>query len=184
MTPHLLFVCIGNRVRSVFAEFFMMDMFGKSGLEIAVSSAGFLPQRLKDQLAKGNIPSPEPFYNRPMSELTMTALREKGIHIPEGWRSRELSPEMIKNANLLITALGMQKDELLSRYEDQRDKIFSIRDLLKTEDYLFFEDFAKVPMNANFWQYSEEDPEYVAKVLRTWEQTLIKAIPTIIEQLK
>jgi protein-tyrosine-phosphatase len=184
MTPHILFVCIGNRVRSVFAEFFMMDMFGKSGLEIAVSSAGFFPQKLKDQLSKGNIPSPEPFYNRPMSELTMKALREKGIRTPEGWRSKELSPEMIKNANLLITALGMQKDELARRYEDERDKIFSIKELMKTEDYLFFEDFTKVPMNASFWQYSEEDPEYVAKVLRTWEQSLIKAIPVIIEQLK
>ena len=184
MTPHIHFVCNGNRVRSVFAEFFMMDMFGKSGLEIAVSSAGFVPQRLKDQLSRGNIPSPEPFYNRPMSELTMSALRQKGIRIPQGWRSKELSLEMVKKANLVITALGMQKDELVSLYEDQHDKIFSIRDLLKTEDYLFFEDFAKVPMNANFWQYSEEDPEYVAKVLRTWEQTLIKTIPTIIEQLK
>jgi protein-tyrosine-phosphatase len=181
--PEVLFVCVGNRVRSTFAELFLDDIFRKRGVGISVSSAGFLPQRLKDHLAENNIPSPEPFYNRPMSEVTMTALREKGIHIPRGWRSKELSFEMIKKANLLITALGMQKDELCSLYEDRRDKIFSIRELLKTESYLFFEDFTKVPLNASFWQYCEEDPEYVAKVLQTWEQTLVEAIPNIIERL-
>jgi protein-tyrosine-phosphatase len=181
--PELSFVCVGNRVRSTFAELFLTDMFRKQGVDISVSSAGFLPRRLKDYLAENNIPSPEPFYNRPMSEVTRTALHEKGIHIPGGWRSKELSVEMIKKANLLITALGMQKDELSSLYKDERDKIFSIREMLKTEDYLFFEDFTKVPLNADFWQYCEEDPEYVTKVLRTWEQTLVKAIPGIIDRL-
>jgi protein-tyrosine-phosphatase len=183
MKPHILFVCVGNRVRSVFAEFFLMDFFGKRDLKIAVSSAGFLPQKLKDHLAENRIASPEPFYNRPMSEVTMDVLRDKGIHIPEGWRSKELNLEMINTANLLITALGMQKDELSDRYENMRHKIFSIRELLKTEDYLFFEDFTKVPLNANFWQYCEEDPEYVTKVLRTWEETISEALPNIIKQL-
>ena len=160
-----------------------MDLFGKRGLKIAVSSAGFLPQKLKDHLAENRIASPEPFYNRPMSEVTIDVLRDKGIHTPERWRSKELSPEMINKANLLITALGMQKDELSDRYEDMRHKIFSIRELLKTEDYLFFEDFTKVPLNANFWQYCEEDPEYVTKVLRTWEETISEALPNIIKQL-
>ena len=183
VTPEVLFVCVGNRVRSTFAELYLTDRFGKKGIDIRVSSAGFFPRGLKDRLNQNRIPSPEPFYNRPMSEVTKTALREKGIRAPEGWRSKKLSPEMVKKANLLITALGMQKEELVSRYEDQREKIFSIRELLKTEDYLFFEDFTKVPMDDNFWQYCEEDPEYVAKVIRTWEQTLIKAIPNIIKQL-
>jgi protein-tyrosine-phosphatase len=179
----VLFVCVGNRVRSAFAELFLAEMLGKKGIDISVSSAGFFPQQLKDLLSQNHIQSPEPFYNRPMSEVTMTALREKGIRVPEGWRSKELSPAMVKKANLLITALGMQKDELASRYEDECAKIFSIRELLKTEDYLFFEDFTKVPMDASFWQYCEEDPEYVAKIIRTWEQTLLKAVPMIIKQL-
>jgi protein-tyrosine-phosphatase len=183
VTPEVLFVCVGNRVRSTFAELFLADMFCKKGVDISVSSAGFVPQMLMDQLTEANIRFPQPFYNRPMSEVTMTALVEKGIRVREGWRSKELSLEMIKKANLLITALGMQKDELSSLYEDDRNKIFSIRELSKTEDYLFFEDFTKVPMNANFWQYCEEDPVYVAKILRTWEQTLIQAIPNIIKQL-
>jgi len=184
VTPEVLFVCVGNRVRSVFAELYLSDMFGKKGIDIRVSSAGFFPQGLKDLLNRNHIPSPEPFYSRPMSEVTMTALRQKGIRVPEGWRSKELSPAIVKKANLLVTALGMQKNELASRYEDECAKIFSIRELLKTEDYLFFEDFTKVPMDASFWQYCEEDPEYVATVIRTWEQTLIKAIPNIIKQLQ
>ena len=182
MAPEVLFVCVGNRVRSIFAELFLADMFGKNGIDISVSSAGFFPQGLKDLLNKNQIPSPEPFYNRPMSEVTKTALHEKGIGVPAGWRSKELNPEMVKKADLLITALGMQKDELASRYQEARDKIFSIRELLKTEDYLFFEDFTKVPMDASFWQYCEEDLEYVTRIIRTWVQTLIQAVPIIIKQ--
>jgi protein-tyrosine-phosphatase len=183
VAPEVLFVCVGNRVRSVFAEFYMRKMLCESGSQIVVSSAGFMPKQLKDLLTENNIPFPEPFYNRPMAAVTKTFLQEKGFSIPEGWRSKELSPEMIKNTNLLITALGMQKDELSGLYEGESHKIFSVRELLKTEDYLFFEDFTKVPMSANFWQYCEEDPQYVTKVLRTWEQTLVAVIPNIIEQL-
>jgi protein-tyrosine-phosphatase len=183
VAPEVLFVCVGNRVRSVFAEFYMRETLSQSGSQIVVSSAGFMPRQLRDLLTENNIPFPEPFYDRHMSAVTKAFLQEKGFRIPEGWRSKELSPEMIRNANLLITALGMQKDELSDLYEDERHKIFSARELLKTEDYLFFEDFTKVPMSANFWQYCEEDPQYVTKVLRTWEQTLVAVIPNIIEQL-
>lgn len=183
MTSNVVFVCVGNRVRSVFGEFFLIDMFSKKGEDIAVSSAGFVPQILKDQLAEVNIRFPEPFYNRPMSELTMTALLEKRISVPEGWRSKELSLEMIKEADLIITALAAQKEDISSLYKEARNKVFTIRDLSKRDDYLFFEDFSAVPLNDNYWHYVEEDPEYVSKTLRAWEETLIRAIPNIIKQL-
>ena len=183
MPSHVVFVCVGNRVRSVFAEFFLGDTFCKRGEDIAVSSAGFIPQTLKDQLTQLNIRFPEPFYNRPMSELTMTALLEKGIGVPEGWRSKELSLEMIREADLIITALPAQKEDISGLYREARNKTFTIRDLSKRDDYLFFEDFSAIPFNDNFWHYCEEDPEYVSKTLRTWEETLTRAIPNIIEQL-
>jgi len=161
----------------------LVDTFCKRGEDIAVSSAGFVPQTLKDQLAEVNIRFPEPFYNRPMSELTMTALVEKGISVPEGWRSKELSLEMIKEADLIITALPAQKEDISTLYREARNKIFTIRYLSKMDDYLFFEDFSTVPLNDNYWHYCEEDPEYVSKTLRAWEETLIRAIPNIIKQL-
>ena len=183
MSSYVVFVCVGNRVRSVFAEFFLGDTFCKRGEDIAVSSAGFIPQTLKDQLTQLNIRFPEPFYNRPMSELTMTALLEKGIGVPEGWRSKELSLEMIEEADLIITALPAQKEDISGLYREARNKIFNIRELSERDDYLFFEDLSVIPFNDNFWDYCEENPEYVSKILRAWEETLTRAIPNIIKKL-
>ena len=183
MPPHVTFVCIGNRVRSTFAEFYLADRFSKRAEKPAVSAAGFIPQAFKDQLAEARIPIPKPFFERPMSEQTRAALDEKGIRVPDGWRSKELTPEMIEETDLLVTALGVQKEELSNIYKDARDKIFSISDLSEREDYLFFEDFSVPILDENYWHYVEEDPEYVSEILRVWEETLIKAIPNILRQL-
>lgn len=183
MSSHVVFVCVGNRIRSVFAEFFVRDMFDNRYDDIALSSAGFVPQALKDRLAALNIQSPEPFYNRAMSELTMKALLEKGIGVPEGWRSKELNLAMIKEADLIITALPAQKEDISGLYRESRNKIFTIRELSERDEYLFFEDLSVIPFNDTFWDYCEEDPEYVSKIHRSWEETLTKAIPSIIKKL-
>jgi len=183
MTPHLLFVCVANRVRSVFAEFYLRDRFLKRGEDIIVSSAGFVPQALKDRLAEHNISSPDPFYDRPMSELTMAALLKKGIHVPEGWRSKELTIEMIEEADLIITALPAQKEDLSSLCQEISHRIFTIRDMSGSDEGLFSEDFSVLTFDKNFWYQVEEDPEYVSRTLREWEEILIETIPHIKEQL-
>jgi protein-tyrosine-phosphatase len=134
-------------------------------------------------LAEARIPMPEPFFERPMSELTRSALVKKEIPVPEGWRSRELTLEVMEETDLLVTALGVQKEELSKIYKNAREKIFSIRDLAEREDYLLFEDFSAPVLDENYWHYVEEDPEFVSEILRVWEETLIKAIPNILRQL-
>jgi len=173
-----------NRVRSTFAELFLNDQYHQQGADIIVSSAGYIPRLLRNRLTEAKIPFPSPLYGRSMSEVTNRFLVEKGIRVPAGWRSKELNLEMINKANLVVTALQIQKNDLCSRYEDERHKIFSIRELSQTKQYLFFEDFSKVPLDADFWHHCEEDPEYVGRVLETWEQTLNTALPYLIKQLR
>jgi protein-tyrosine-phosphatase len=184
MAGHVVFVCVANRVRSPFAEFFFTDTMGKSGEDITASSVGYVPQILKDKLAGLNVNIPEPFFNRPMSELTRAALLEKGVSVPNGWRSKELSFETIKEADLIFTAIAMQKEALSSHYTEFRNKIFTISDLSEKNDYPFLEDFSILPLNDNFWHYCEENPEYVSKTLKTWEEILIRALPNIIEKAR
>jgi protein-tyrosine-phosphatase len=183
MTPHVVFVCVANRVRSVFAEFYLRDMFLKSGDDIIVSSGGFVPQALKNRLAEYNILSPDPFYDRPMAELTMAALLKKGIHVPEGWRSKELTIAMIEEADLIITALPAQKEDLSSLCQEISHRIFTIREMSRSDEGLFSEDFSVLTFNENFWHQVEEEPEYVSRMLREWEEILIETIPHIKKQL-
>jgi protein-tyrosine-phosphatase len=183
MSPHVTFVCVRNRVRSIFAEFYLGDVFRKGGDGATVSSAGFVPQVLKDQLAEARIPFPEPLFNAAMSRLTREFLLEKGIRVPEGWRSKELSAEMVAKADLIITALGAQKEELCDLYKEACPKIFSIREMSEKKGYLFSEDFSALPLDQDYWYYAEEDPGYVSKTLQEWEETLIMAIPNITKSL-
>ena len=90
---------------------------------------------------------------------------------------------MIEGADLIVTALGLQKEELFSLYNGARHKIFSIREMSEKEGYLYFEDFSAFPLNQKYWFHVEEDPEYVSRTLREWEETLIRAIPNIIRRL-
>jgi len=183
---HLIFVCISNRVRSTFSEFlFTKMMHEKNGRlvdQLEVSSAGFIPQKLRDQLAKMHVSFPKPFYNRPMAETTRAALLKKGFAVSEEWRSKELSPEMVKEADLIITALPEQKEELISLFPKAQAEIFTMREMSKWNGYLFFEDFKIVPMDDTFWDYVEGNPDYVSKVISLTEETLIRAFPNILKQ--
>ncbi len=181
--PHVTFVCVRNRVRSIFAEFYLGDFFGKRGRKATVSSAGFVPRVLKDQLAGAGIPFPVPLFNAPVSRLTREFLLEKGIRVPQDWRSKALSAEMVDRATLIITALGPQKDELCALYKEASAKIVSIRELSEKQGYLVSEDFSALPLDQNYWYYAEEEPGYVSRVLREWEKTLVSAIPNITVRL-
>jgi len=181
--PHVTFVCVRNRVRSTFAKFYLEDFLRKRGEKATVSSAGFVPQVLKDQLAGAGIPFPVPLFNAPMSRLTREFLLEKGIRVPQDWRSKALNAEMVDRAILIITALGPQKDELCDLYKQASAKIVSIRELSENQGYLVSEDFSALPLDQNYWYYAEEEPGYVSRVLREWEKTLGSAIPNITARL-
>jgi protein-tyrosine-phosphatase len=181
--PHVTFVCVRNRVRSTFAKFYLEEFFRKRGEKATVSSAGFVPQVLKDQLAGAGIPFPVPLFDAPMSRLTREFLLEKGIRVPQDWRSKALNAEMVDRATLVITALGPQKDELCDLYKEASAKIVSIRELSEKQGYLVSEDFSALPLDQNYWYYAEEEPKYVSRVLREWEKTLVSAIPNLTKRL-
>jgi len=185
--PHLIFVCIRNRVRSPFSEFLFARMLAERGAglmnEVRVSSAGFIPQKFRDRLAGAHVSFPDPFYNRPMAETTRASLLQRGIVVSAEWRSKELGPEMVKDADLMITALPEQKEELINLFPAARSKIFTTREVSKRDGYLVFEDSTGVPLNDSYWDYVEENPHFVSKVLSEMEVALVRAFPDILKQL-
>lgn len=183
----IIFVCISNRVRSVFAEFLFRKMLGERDKrlrdEISVSSAGFIPQKMRNLFAELNIQFPVPFYNRPMSEITWSTLVGKGIKVPDQWRSKELTPEMLKESDLIITALPIQKEGLTQLFPEIGSKIFTLREISNWNDYLTLDDVSGVPLDNTFWYYVEENPKYVSKVHSEVEEILVRGFPNILEKL-
>jgi protein-tyrosine-phosphatase len=150
---------------------------------VNVSSAGFIPQKLKDHLARVPVKFPDPFYNRPMAEMTRAVLLKKGIDIPEEWRSKELTSAMVGAADLVITALPEQKEELISLFPKTQAKIFTIKEMARWDGNLLSEDFTVPPMDDTFWDYVDGDPEYVSKMIALTEEMLLRAYPDILKHL-
>ncbi len=184
----VIFVCISNRVRSVFAEFLFKKMVVEKDQrlmnEIGISSAGFIPQKMRNLFKELNILFPNPFYNRPMSEITRSALIEKGIEIPDKWRSKELTSEMVKESDLIITALPYQKEALSQLFPEVGSRFFTLREISQWKGHLTLDDVTGVPLDNTFWHYVEENPIYVSKVLWEVEEILIRAFPNILRKLR
>ncbi len=184
---NLLFVCVRNRVRSPFAEFLFRKMLQErtngSQLQIKVSSAGFHPVELRELLVTKSVEQPEPFYGVSMSEPTLKELGKRGISPPEGWTSRELGPDDVRNATLIIVALIQQKQELLALYPDALGKVFTAREITGQEKPFTHEIFSLLPFDDTFWWFCEENPDYAGKVLSEMEETLVGGFNTILHYL-
>lgn len=183
----VVFVCVSNRGRSVFAEFFFRKIISErdEGLlnRDKVLSAGFVPQAIRDHVAELRIGFPEPFYNRPMPETTRSFLSERGIIVSPDWRSRELTSAMVQEANLIITAIPQQKEDLLNLYPEAGAEILTIREISQWNGYLRFEDFSGLPTDNTYWSYVEEDADYVATILSEMEERVTRAVPHILRRL-
>lgn len=186
---HLVFVCIGNRNRSPFAEFFFSKLISERDNKfvdaIRITSAGFLPQRMKDKMAALKIGAPDPFFGRPLAQTTRTVLLGQGITVSDGWRTRELTPEMVEQADLIITALPGQKNDIIRLYPNVADRTFTMREISQWEDYLLQEDydFKEIPRDSTLWDFVEENYEYVTNILLEMEKMLIKAYPNIMGKM-
>lgn len=185
----LVFVCIANRNRSPFAEFFFSQLVNERDAQIAdalrITSAGFITQRMRDKMVALEIPAPEPFFGRPLASTTRAFLQQKGIQVPEGWQTKGLSRDLAEQADMIVTVLPDQKQDLIGLYPVIAGRIFTIRELSQWGGYLLSEDydFHEIPRDNSLWDYVEEDREYVFQILVETEKMLVKAYPSIMEKL-
>jgi protein-tyrosine-phosphatase len=184
----LLFLCLRNRVRSVFAEFFIRDLLKRENQSLSeniiVFSAGFYPEAVKTFMHDANISPPVPFYGIDMSNVAREFMREKGISVPEVWESKALTPEMMETADLIIVALPDQKKELSLLYPEHGRKVSTLKEISQFEEFAAFEGFSDVPMEGDVWGDCEEYYPYVRKTLEDVEKLLLMAYPRIIERLE
>jgi protein-tyrosine-phosphatase len=104
----LIFVCTGNICRSPMAEGLLKHMLGPDyGWEI--SSAGICA-------ANG----------APASPNAVEALREQGIKISDH-RSRYLTPELIKEADLLVVMTSGHREAILAMAPESAGKVFLLK---------------------------------------------------------
>lgn len=103
----ILAVCTGNTCRSPMAEGILREMARQAEREIRVSSAGLYAD------------------GAPVSAHAAAALAEKGIDI-SGHRARQLTPDMARSADLILTMTGAHRQMLAAALPDAADKVFTL----------------------------------------------------------
>ncbi len=182
-----MFLCIRNRVRSVFSELFARDRFktleGDLSSKIMVQSAGFFPKEVKAFLDNLNVTHPDPFYGCDMSSQVRKLLLEKRIPAPDVWRSKCVSFEMVKKADLIVVSLPEQKKELSALYPDCEQNMVTLKEIAKWEGAAVSEDASDAFKQDHIWEYWEENPIHVSKTIEEVEMLLTMAIPRMVKRL-
>lgn len=133
---------------------------------------------------EANIPLPEPFFHTHMSRVVRDLLGKKGFAVPDEWRSKPLTRDLVTAADVIVTALAWQKDEIAETYLEAQGKIFTFREMAKWNDDVLFEKIEGLPMDESFWEYCEEDPAYVTRIIGEVEDLMNRGLPLMIEKLR
>ena len=109
MFNSILVVCLGNICRSPVGEALIKDFFQKTGqVNKTVSSAGITAM-----------------VDYPASENSVTVMQAKGIDISQH-RARQITPEIIKENDLILVMDHDQKTELETIFPYSRGKVQTI----------------------------------------------------------
>jgi len=149
-------------------------------------SCGFISQKMRERIAALQVGFPDPFYGRTLALSTRTVLLEEGIAVPDGWRTKPLTPEVVKEADMIVVVLPEQKKDLIELYPEAVPKIFTIKEISQWEDRLIWEEgfmHNRIPSDIYFWDYVEENLDHVSIALSQMKKMLIMAYSDILDKL-
>lgn len=113
----ILFICTGNTCRSPMAEAMLLHLASKSGVAVAVRSAGV-----------------STIDGLPVSANTLNSLRARNIE--HSGSSRALTAEAVGWANLILTMTAAHKRDLLHYHPEAVDKTYTLKEYAYLDDRL------------------------------------------------
>ena len=129
--PSILFVCCGNRERSVIAEHLLRqrlkDKHPQLSDKVEIRSAGIFPKTYLKHAREHGIIFEYPYFGKSPNMYAIDYLAQRGIDI-SSCRSRELTKHAVTNAGLILPVDQRIKDEILQIYPESSDRVFTFKE--------------------------------------------------------
>ncbi len=133
----ILFVCCGNRERSVIAENLfrqrLKNDYSQLSDKINIESAGIFPRSYLEHARKNGVLFEQPYFNKVPNVYAIAFLAKKGMDI-SSYRSRQINRKMIIEAALILPVDQRIKDEILQIYPESLGKIFTLKEFVFGSD--------------------------------------------------
>jgi protein-tyrosine phosphatase len=127
----ILFVCCGNRERSVIAENLLRqrieDDYPQLSDKVSIGSAGIFPRSYLKHARDHGIMFERPYFDKAPNIYAIEFLDKRGIDI-SSYRSRQIDENMVTEAGLILTVDQRIRDEILKIYPESLGRIFTFKE--------------------------------------------------------
>jgi protein-tyrosine-phosphatase len=163
----------------------LIDDFPRLAEKVKIGSAGIIPKEyLRHAEAKG-ITFQYPHFGKNPNVYALQYLSKKGIDV-SSYRSRELTKDMVMEADLILAIDRLIKGEVLYFYPETSDKVFTFKEFVWGDSLqnLDIGDPMKLPdidEETGIWIWPEGYPDsYIAEI----EQCLSHGIDKFVQYIK
>ena len=129
--PSILFVCCGNRERSVIAENLLRQRLKDTRPQLLdkvdIGSAGIFPRAYLEHASEHGLVFEYPYFGKNPNIYAIDYLAQIGIDISL-YRSRQLNKNMVVEAGLILAVDRRIRDEILQIYPESSGRIFTFKE--------------------------------------------------------
>ena len=188
-TPSILFVCCGNRERSVIAENLLRqrlkDTHPQLSDKVAIGSAGIFPRAYLEHASEHGLVFEYPYFGKNPNIYAINYLAQRGIDILL-YRSRQLSKNMVVEAGLILAVDRRIRDEILHIYPESSGRIFTFKEFAfgSHQPDLDIGDSMKLPnidKKTGIWIWPDD---YPASYISDIEQCLSSSMDRFVEYIQ
>jgi len=185
----ILFVCCGNRERSLIAENMLRQRFTDNyphlSDRVEINSAGIFPRSYVEHAGKHGVIFEYPYFGKSPNTYAIDYLAEKGMDV-SSYRSRGLDINMVAGAGLILAIDRRIRDEILQIFPESSGRVFTFKEFAfgPHRSDLDIGDSMKLPdidKETGVWVWPDD---YPASYIRDIEQCLSCSMDKFVEYIK
>jgi protein arginine phosphatase len=185
----ILFVCCGNRERSLIAENMLRQGLKNKHPQLSdmveIRSAGIFPRSYLEHAGKHGVLFEYPYFDKRPNTYAIDYLAEKGIDV-SSYRSRGLDINMVAGAGLILAIDRRIRDEILQIFPMSSGRVFTFKEFAfgPNSSELDIGDSMKLPdidKETGVWVWPDD---YPASFISDIEQCLFIGMDKFVEHIQ